>query len=77
MIDGWTIKAYDEKREVLTISQLGKVQELSLHKAIVDGLAVTHGNSNTASVKSGESTKFTTPEGVEVEVKAEVIQMTK
>jgi len=77
VVDGWTIKAYDEKREVLTLSQLGKVQELSLHKAIVDGLAVTNGNSNTASVKSGESTKFTTPEGVEVEVKAEVIQMTK
>jgi len=53
------------------------VQELTLHKAIVDGLEVTHGNSNTASVKSGESTKFTTPEGVEVEVRAEVIQMTK
>lgn len=76
-VDGWTIKAYDEKREVLTISQLGKVQELTLHKAIIDGLAVTHGNTTTASVKSGESTKFTTPEGVEVEVKAEVIQMTK
>jgi hypothetical protein len=77
VVDGWTIKAYDEKREVLTISQLGKVQELTLHKAIVDGLEVSHGNSNTASLKSGESTKFTTPEGVEVEVKAEVIQMTK
>jgi hypothetical protein len=40
-------------------------------------LAVTYGNTTTASVKSGESTKFTTPEGVEVEVKVEVIQMTK
>ncbi len=77
VVDGWTIKSYDEKREVLVISQLGKVQELTLHKAIVDGLAVTHGNTTNASVKSGESTKFTTPEGVEVEVKAEVIQMTK
>ena len=77
VVDGWTIKSYDEKREVLTISQLGKVQELTLHKAVIDGVAVTHGNTTTASVKSGESTKFTTPEGVEVEVKAEVIQMTK
>jgi hypothetical protein len=77
VVDGWTIKSYDLKREVLTIAQLGKVQELTLHKAIVDGLAVTHGNTTTASVKSGESTKFTTPEGVEVEVKVEVIQMTK
>jgi type II secretory pathway component HofQ len=77
VVDGWTIKSYDVKREVLTIAQLGKVQELTLHKAIVDGLAVTHGNTTTASVKSGESTKFTTPEGVEVEVKVEVIQMTK
>ena len=77
LVDGWTIKSYDEKREVLTISQLGKVQELTLHKAIVDGLAVTYGNTTTASVKSGESTRFTTPEGVEVEVKVEVIQMTK
>lgn len=76
-VDGWTLKSYDEKREVLTVSQLGKVQELTLHKAIIDGLAVTHGNTTTASVKSGESTKFTTPEGVEVEVKAEVMQMTK
>ena len=77
VVDGWTIKSYDEKREVLTISQLGKVQELTLHKAVIDGVAVTHGNTTTASVKSGESTKFTTPEGVEVEVKAVVIQMTK
>jgi hypothetical protein len=77
VIDGWTVKSYDEKREVLTISQLGKVQELTLHKAIIDGAAVTHGNTSVASVKSGESVKFTTPEGVEVEVKAEVMQMTK
>jgi type II secretory pathway component HofQ len=77
VVDGWTLKSYDEKREVLTLAQLGKVQELTLHKAIVDGLAVTYGNTTTASVKSGESTKFTTPEGVEVEVKVEVIQMTK
>jgi hypothetical protein len=76
-VDGWTIKSYDEKREVLTISQLGKVQELTLHKAIIDGLAVTHGNTTTASLKSGDSIKFATPEGVEVEVKAEVIQMVK
>lgn len=77
VIDGWTVKSYDEKREVLTISQLGKVQELTLHKAVIDGAAVTHGNTSVASVKSGESVKFTTPEGVEVEVKAEVMQMTK
>lgn len=77
VIDGWTVKAYDEKREVLTISQLGKVQELTLFKAIIDGAVVTHGNTSVATLKSGEATKFTTPEGVEVEVKAEVIQMTK
>lgn len=77
VIDGWTVKSYDEKREVLTISQLGKVQELTLHKAVIDGAVVTHGNTSIASVKSGESTKFTTPEGVEVEVKAEVMQVAK
>jgi hypothetical protein len=77
VIDGWTVKAYDEKREVLTISQLGKMQELTLHKAIIDGVAVTHGNTSVATVKSGESVKFTTPEGVDVEVKAEVLQMAK
>jgi hypothetical protein len=77
VIDGWTVKSYDEKREVLTISQLGKVQELTLHKAVIDGVAVTHGNTTTATVKSGEAMKFTTPEGIEVEVKAEVMQLTK
>ena len=77
VIDGWTVKSYDAKREILTISQLGRLQELTLHKAVIDGATVTTGNASVATVKSGETTKFTTPEGVEVTVTAEVLNITK
>lgn len=75
VIDGWTVKSYDAKREILTISQLGKLQELTLHKAVIDGVTVTTGNASVATVKSGETTKFTTPEGVEVTVTAEIMSV--
>ena len=34
-VDGWTLRAYDEKREALTLSRLGQSVELILHKAVV------------------------------------------
>ncbi len=77
VIDGWTVKSYDARREILTLSQLGRLQELTLHKAVIDGATVTTGNASVATVKSGETTKFTTPEGVEVTVTAEVLNFTK
>jgi hypothetical protein len=40
-VDGWTLRAYDEKREALTLSRLGQSVELVLHKGTVGELAPT------------------------------------
>lgn len=73
VIDGWTIKAYDKKREILSISRQGRTEELALRKTISDGAAVTRGYTKVATVKFGESVKFSTPEGVDFEVRADLL----
>ena len=74
VIDGWTIRSYDRKREVLTISRPDDFKEISLSKAANLGATSMRGSVSAVSVKSGESMKFTTPEGVEVELKAWVMR---
>lgn len=74
VIDGWTIRSYDRKREVITISRPDDVKEISLSKAANLGATSMRGSVSAVSVKSGESMKFTTPEGIEVEVKAWVMR---
>lgn len=81
VIDGWTLKSYDEKRAVLTLSRAGKEQELALRKANVIGTPnaeavpnLTLDQPTKVTIKPGEPMRFITAEGYEVEIKADNVR---
>ena len=80
-IDGWTLRAYDEKREALTLSRLGQSVELVLHKAvIVDApapqVAVSRANT-TITVKPGVKTLLDLDNGQFIALEAEILDLSK
>jgi type II secretory pathway component GspD/PulD (secretin) len=80
-IDGWTLRAYDEKREALTLSRLGQSVELVLHKAVIldaptPQVAVSRTNT-TITVKPGAKTLLGGAGGRTTSLEAEILDVTK
>jgi len=80
-IDGWTLRAYDEKREALTLSRLGQSVELVLHKAVIldaptPQVAVSRANT-TITVKPGAKTLLGGAGGRTISLEAEILDVTK
>jgi len=82
-IDGWTLKSYDEKREALTLSRLGQSVELVLHKAVILDAPAPQVATDlvrlTSVIKTypGVSEPFSVGNGQNVELKVEILDVTK
>ena len=79
-VDGWTLRAYDEKRQALTLTRLGESRELVLHQAVIEEAPATG-----PSVRRSE-TRLTLPKGQtaklgaggqEVTLEAEILDFSK
>lgn len=80
-VDGWTLRAYDEKREALTITRLGESRELVLHKAVIEDVPATPSVGvrieKRLTVSKGQVVKLGAVSGREVILEAEILELSK
>ena len=80
-VDGWTLRAYDEKRQALTLTRLGESRELVLHQAVIEDAPVAgpsvRRNESRLTVPKGQSVKLGGGGGQEVTLEAEILDLSK
>ena len=80
-VDGWTLRAYDEKRQALTLTRLGESRELVLHQAVIEDAPVAgpsvRRNESRLILPKGQSAKLGGGQGQEVTLEAEILDLSK
>ena len=80
-VDGWTLRAYDEKRQALTLTRLGESRELVLHQAVIEeapaaGPSVRRSETR-LTLPKGQTAKLGGGQGQEVTLEAEILDFSK
>jgi len=80
-VDGWTLRAYDEKRQALTLTRLGESRELVLHQAVIEEAPVAgpsvRRSETRLTLPKGQSAKLGGVAGQEVTLEAEILDLSK
>ncbi len=80
-VDGWTLRAYDEKRQALTLTRLGESRELVLHQAVIEDTPVAgpsvRRNETRLTLPKGQPAKLGGATGQEVTLEAEILDLSK
>jgi hypothetical protein len=80
-VDGWTLRAYDEKRQALTLTRLGESRELVLHQAVIEDAPVAgpsvRRSETRLTLPKGQTAKLGGGAGQEVTLEAEILDLSK
>ncbi len=80
-VDGWTLRAYDEKRQALTLTRLGESRELVLHQAVIEEAPVAgpsvRRSETRLTLPKGQTAKLGGGQGQEITVEAEILDLSK
>ncbi len=80
-VDGWTLRAYDEKRQALTLTRLGESRELVLHQAVIEDAPVAgpsvRRSETRLTLPKGQTAKLGGGQGQEITVEAEILDLSK